>query len=636
MLRHIDQGDFLKNHVLTNLKTHPNGAYGLYIDHTLDYDENLYQKRIFLLNLETMASQALQMGIIPDDYYFYGDHIVFKVVAGSQTTLYSYEVASEELVRICELPFVIIDAGFSDRIYFTAYIENDDMLNGVLSSDRSPFFQEGIGFVGKKIKGLFASDYKGREIRVLTHMDMDINLIDFDFLNNRIAFTAFESSVVKPVTSSVFVFDTTEDDLHKLSKSKYRIDSLRSLDSETLVFTAVDLLESNRNDNQQVYGVNVTTDKIHRIGENVDRSNERPAITTDALFFKGSVDQTLEGKYYHLRLDGHCQVLVSVDLTGDMTTVDTGLTMVSNFCVLQDKIILIGLKDQQLSELYCYCNGELTQITHHNDWLEGYTISRPTPLTVQVDNIDVKGWVWPPTKADSSVDAPGILMIHGGPKMAYSDVFSFDVQVLCAKGYYVFYANPMGSDGRGNAYADIRTSFAELPYMQLMAFTNEVLKKYPMIDGDRLGVTGGSYGGYMTNYIITKTDRFRVAISERGISNMVTMLTSSDIGYAFAPEYVTNQHNPWLYLDKYSALSPIMAVKNIKTPTLFNHGLVDYRCHYTESLNMHSALCQLGIPSRLCLYEEENHGLVVHGKPKSKYRRFIENVSWFNKYLKRG
>ena len=636
MLQNIDHDDFLKNHVLTNLKTHPNGGFSLYSDNTLDYDENLYHKKIFLLNLESLKSYELDLGIKADDYYFCEDQIIFKVVTERQTLLYSYDVTLEVLVKICELPFAVIDAGFSDCIYFTAYIENDDVLNGILSSEKAPFFQEGKGFVGKKIKSLFMSDYKGKEIRILTHLDMDIDRIDFDCMNHRIVLTAFENEVTKPVTSNVFVYDTLKDELHMLTKASYRIDGIKSLDSSTILMTAVDLLEDNRNDNQQVYALNMFTNMIHRIGEFVDRSNERPAIATDAIFFSGSVEQIYDGKYYHLRLDEHRQVLNAIDLAGQMTLIDTGLTMVSNFCVLEDKIILLGLKDQHLSELYSFSGGALTQITHHNDWLQAFEISKPDPMTVFVEDVDIKGWVFPPSIPDANMCSPGILMIHGGPKMAYADVFSFDVQVLCARGYYVFYANPMGSDGRGNSYADIRTSFAELPYKQLMAFTNEVLKKYPGIDPERLGVTGGSYGGYMTNYIITKTDRFKAAISERGISNMVTMLTSSDIGYAFAPEYVTNKQNPWLNLDKYIALSPIMAAKEISTPTLFNHGLDDYRCHYTESLNMHSALCQLGIPSRLCLYEGENHSLVVGGKPKSKYRRFIENVSWYDKYLKRG
>ncbi len=463
--------------------------------------------------------------------------------------------------------------------------------------------------------------------------------MDFDFKNNRVAFTAFEVAKQKPVASKVYTYDTSSEELQMFTQSQFRIDGIKSMDHETVFFAGIDLTINNRNDNQQIHKVNIQTGAVQRHGEFVDMSNERPGIVTDSVFSKGDAQQKFGNAYYHLRVSEDRQLLSSIDLDGKVNHIDTGMTTIANFHVMENKVIILGLKAQSLLELYLYSEGELTRITHHNSWLKDYKLSKPEEVSVDVDGVIVNGWVCPPTRQCESKQAkehPGILMIHGGPKMIYSDVFSFEMQILCAKGYYVMCANPMGSDGRGDAFADIRDSFGDLPHKQLMAFVDKVIDSYPNMDPDRLGVTGGSYGGYMTNHIITKTDRFKAAVSERGISNMLTALTSSDIGYKFVVEYTPCGNKPWKNTNSFIDLSPIMNVQHVKTPTLFNHGKDDFRCHYTESLNMYSALSQLGVPSRFCLYEGENHGLVTRGKPKSKHKRYKELSSWFDKYLKRG
>jgi dipeptidyl aminopeptidase/acylaminoacyl peptidase len=220
--------------------------------------------------------------------------------------------------------------------------------------------------------------------------------------------------------------------------------------------------------------------------------------------------------------------------------------------------------------------------------------------------------------------------------MVYTAAYSHDIQLLCARGYYVFCANPMGSDGRGNRFQNIRGTFSDLPFRQLMAFTDRVLQTYPEIDPARLGVTGGSYGGYMTNTIVTRTDRFAAAVSERSISNLFTFFSTSDIGLHFASEYisdVSSARNDVPQLLRGGKDSPIHDARNVVTPTLFIHGRNDRRCHYTESLNMYSLLQYHGVESKFCLFEEENHGLAVKGRPQSRLRRFKELLSWFDRFL---
>ncbi len=641
MTKIFEPDDFLKNHILTNLKIHPSEKWGMYFDNTLDLESNSYVKRIYHLDLKTYESNQIELDIYPDDYYFHGDFVIFKVLSGSgnrnETALYSYRVEEAELLKVCTIPFAVKEIGCgTSKMYFTASINNADHTETVYCSNTSPYFGEGMGVVGQTITGLFEADYSGKEIRVLTDLEMDIDLIDYDFENDRIAFTAYKSMVQKPVTSSVFTYDIGSGQLEMFTQAEYRIDGLLSMTKDVVYFGGLDLNKYDRNNNQQIHKINLRDGSVGQHGPNIDMSNERPGIITDSIFSKGGAEQRFGNAYYHLRIAENNQVLCALGIDGSFEQIDTGLTAITSFMVLKNEIILIGLKDQSLSEIYKYSGGQLTQITNRNAWLDSYKVSCPIETSVVVDGVEVKGWVCPPHQIEADKKYPGILMIHGGPKMMYSDVFSFEMQTLCASGYYVFYANPMGSDGRGDAYAEIRGCFDTLPYKQLMCFTDQVIENHIQLDADRLGVTGGSYGGYMTNHIITKTDRFKAAVSERGISNMMTALTSSDIGYMYAPEYAKSGSEPWSNLDKLLEISPIMNVEHTKTPTLFNHGKDDFRCHYTESLNMYTALCQLGVDSRLCLYEGENHGLVTRGRPKSKYKRYQELSSWFDKYLKRG
>ncbi|MDD2282252.1 MAG: prolyl oligopeptidase family serine peptidase, partial [Eubacteriales bacterium] len=186
--------------------------------------------------------------------------------------------------------------------------------------------------------------------------------------------------------------------------------------------------------------------------------------------------------------------------------------------------------------------------------------------------------------------------------------------------------------GRGNEFADIRGKYGTIDYDDLMAFTDAVLAKYPGIDQERVGVTGGSYGGFMTNWIIGHTDRFRAAASQRSIANWVSMGFTSDIGFYFEEDQVST--TPWQDIDKVWWHSPLKYADKVSTPTLFIHSEEDYRCWLAEGLQMFTALKYFGVEARLCMFRGETHELSRSGKPKHRIRRLREITDWFDKHLK--
>jgi dipeptidyl aminopeptidase/acylaminoacyl peptidase len=278
-------------------------------------------------------------------------------------------------------------------------------------------------------------------------------------------------------------------------------------------------------------------------------------------------------------------------------------------------------------------DGGERRITSYNGWLvEERTVRRPERLEVGGDDVPtISGWVMLPQNYDPAGRYPAILQIHGGPKTAYGDVFFHEMQYLAGAGYVVFYCNPRGSDGRGNDFADIRGRYGTVDYQDIMRFTDAVVARYPSIDPQRLGVAGGSYGGFMTNWIVGHTERFRAAVSQRSISHWLSFFGTTDIGYFFGPDQVSA--TPWQSPERLAEQSPLTYAERVNTPTMFVHSDQDYRCWMAEALQMFTALRLRGVDTRLCLFRGENHELSRSGKPSQRLRRLQEIRRWFDEYL---
>ena len=637
MYNKIKLDDFLKNHILTNLKVNSHQTFGLYFDHTLDQKKNVYHKDVFLLDLREFETKKLNLTFEPDDFQITQDEIVFKSLIDDNTIFYSYNPVSCSVREMMTIPFTVNDFAFSETgLFFTMEVQRSDSTASVQCSQNGPFYQEGRGVVGNGLNVLFQSDLNGKDITMISSFDMDIDKVDFDFINTRIIFTAFAVKNLKPTASNLYLYDLESESMKLLHDRSFRISYILSMTEDIIVFFGIDLDSGNRNDNQKIYKIDIRTGYTGIMCTLPDKSNEHPGIVTDSFFSTSLPIQKFKDELY-LKLVGRDRdILYCINSAGNCNPVETDMKTIGSFSITDNGLLLIGLKDLRLSEVYFYNHGTTRRVSNHNQWTEEFLLSKAEKNTVSVNEIEIDGYVFPPVGVEKDKPCPGVLLIHGGPKMIYSDIYSHDIQLLCANGYYVFCANPMGSDGRGDSFADIRGNFGELPFNQLMAFTDKVLKNYPSIDQNSLGVSGGSYGGYMTNYIISHTRRFKAAVSERGICNLMTSFTSSDIGYQFVFEYMGNKAAPWIDPIALMEASPVYQANMVTTPTLFIHGKNDYRCHYSESLNMFNALQYHGVETRMCLFDGESHSLVVRGKPRNKKRRYEELLSWFDRYLKRG
>lgn len=305
---------------------------------------------------------------------------------------------------------------------------------------------------------------------------------------------------------------------------------------------------------------------------------------------------------------------------------------IDSFGFAKGDLYFIGAKADELQQLYKYEDGEITQISDFNPFLKERYIATTNPV-FYIGALDTQqcGWVLYPKDFDPQKTYPAILNIHGGPKMAYGRVFFHEMQVWASHGYFVFFCNPFGSDGEGNEYADIRGKYGNEDYQDLMAFTDAVLAKIPQIDASRLGVTGGSYGGFMTNWMITHTNRFKAAASQRCISNWISMWGTSDIG----PDFVRDQMQVGLEdIDTLWKHSPLKYVEQATTPTLFIHSDQDYRTPIEQGYQMLNALIDRNVEAKMIVFHGENHELSRSGKPIHRMRRLEEITKWMDDHLK--
>ncbi|HEC09154.1 MAG TPA: S9 family peptidase, partial [Acidimicrobiales bacterium] len=260
-------------------------------------------------------------------------------------------------------------------------------------------------------------------------------------------------------------------------------------------------------------------------------------------------------------------------------------------------------------------------------------LSVPEEFTTRsVDGYEVHGWIIrPPSSAAVEVPGPGLLCIHGGPLGQYGWGFFDEFQMYAAAGQVVVGGNPRGSDGYGSAHAAaIVGDMGNLDWNDVQAEA-DFLAALPEVDPDRLGVMGGSYGGFMTTWAVSHSDRFAVAVSERAVNNWETMWSTSDIGSWFGPVYLGADNLS--DIEAVRRQSPITHARAITTPTMILHSDEDWRCPPEQAEQLFVLLRRLGVDTRMVRFPGANHDLSRNGRPSQRVERFDLILDWLGQHL---
>ena len=265
-------------------------------------------------------------------------------------------------------------------------------------------------------------------------------------------------------------------------------------------------------------------------------------------------------------------------------------------------------------------------------WRAEVALARPERFRFERAGLTVDGWIMKPVGFTAEGRYPGLLNIHGGPHAQYGWVFFDEFQVQAGAGYAVVYTNPRGSQGYGEAFTRaVVGDWGGGDFADVMAGLDEALRRAPWIDPDRLGVLGGSYGGFLTSWTVGHTDRFRAACSERAVNYHPSMFGTSDIGHLFNEVEIGGL--PWEMPDKYAERSPLTHAKNIHTPLLIIHSEDDLRCPIEQGEQLFVALKKQRKDAVFVRFPDENHELSRSGKPRHRLERFRIILDWFTRRL---
>ncbi len=513
--------------------------------------------------------------------------------------------------------------------------------------DRLWYRLDGVGFIHERRTHLFLLDIAGREPRQLTDGDWDDGDPAWSPDGSQIAFVSNRNEDRwRLLGNDVYVLSLKDGQERRLTDATLGCSSPAwSPDGKTIAFIGAPKIHSSGYYYLHTVAIDDVPSRVTCLTHglelscadwtNSDIGDEHlapaPAWSADGLTLYVLAAERGATRLYALRASDVADPQPVVLTPGEVHVRDFSIDAARKTLAL-----LLGDPTHPQEVFVCSTepSAELHCVSHANDaLLEELALSSPELITYTgADDWLIDGWLLKPQDFDPTKKYPLVVEIHGGPNTQYGYGFFHEMQLLAAQGYVVLYTNPRGSIGYGYEFSDaVRGAWGEKDSLDIMRGVEEVIK-LGYIDEQRLAVTGGSYGGFMTNWLIGHhPDRFKVAITDRCVSNMASMFGSSDIGWDLG--YDNLDVMPWENLDKYMHMSPINYVQHIRTPLLIIHSEQDLRCNIEQAEQLFAALKWMGREVQFVRFEGQSHGLSRGGHPKLRQERLRHILNWFAKYL---
>lgn len=326
---------------------------------------------------------------------------------------------------------------------------------------------------------------------------------------------------------------------------------------------------------------------------------------------------------------------LSLSPGGAVEQIPTGQGSLHAFCPPVNNTYFFTRADMsQPCQLYRGQKGHFQRLSDFNAWIQGHALAGWQELWVKTKDGagQIQGWVLTPPGFVGGQKYPAVLNVHGGPTVSFVRDFNLEFQAQAASGLVVLLCNPRGSSGYGRAHTDMALAWGQEAIDDLFSFVDAALN-LGFIDSDRLGITGGSYGGYMTIKIIGRSTRFKAACAQRALCNTTTSYGTGDMGFLSAAKEMPDILDFLLGRVKTSYINQ---VDNIHCPLLLLHGTHDYRCSFEQAEQMFIAMKDRrpDIPVRLVAFPSENHNVSRTGRPLSQRIHMQELIDWFLRFLK--
>lgn len=629
--------DILTYDFYSSLEISNDEKYLAFLKTNADLDENKYNSYLYLFDIEKnkkyKVSDNKNIGIFIFDE---DDNLIYKEKSDDK---FDYFYKKDRSMGVGSLEFKI-DKNVS-------YIK--DLKNGyylIKASDKLkedekkkqkensfykevtklPFWFNGTGYINNQKQSLYLYKKEDKTFKKIRHFENEsLNAFAINKNANKLALVLGKNdNNVSRLRDDLIILDLENKEEKIIIENKFSYYDLFFNDKNEIIFVATDMKKGGINEDAFIYKSNLSG-KYKKISPDDFDKSFGNSIGSDARYEAYRTFAYKNNKFYFVVTEKEESKLYSLDENENIKLEISGC--VEDFAIANDNIYYFAMTENRISHLKEKKNGKILLDNKINS-----SLGKIEEFFYESNGDKIRGFVLLPVDFDKNKKYPTLLSIHGGPKTEFSNIFHHEHQVFANDGYIIIYTNPHGSSGNGVKYSDIRGRYGTIDYEDLMNFTDLAIKKYPQIDENNIGVYGGSYGGFMTNWIVSHTNRFKAANSQRSISNWTSFYGVSDIGYYFAPDQTGA--NPWDNLEKMWEQSPIKHAKNVKTPTMFIHSDEDYRCPLEQGLQMYTRIKENGVDTKMYIFHGENHELSRSGKPKARIKRLEKIKEWFDRYLK--
>ena len=614
---------------------------------------NGYIVHVYLLDLDTDATQRLTSGTSSSTSIAWS--------RDSASLAYSYQDSDGASVRVWSL------ASSTERVYpvdgpamgSLDWSQDGRKLVGVRwthmrhPEDRGPapgipaptikvvrrlrYKQDGSGWTHDRFTQIWVLDLETADLAQVTHSECDFSSPKWSQTGTQLAFVGMAREQNTSLGyGQIFIsnFPGGEARLLLPDWQGTAISPAWSPDDKHIAFAGHNYPPPvNRRNFWQPYLADVSSGTAVKLGEDIDDEVGNYGISDQRKSLSNVTVKWAPGdKYiYYLLTEQGSTSLYRIDTSGKYERLISGDNVTFEYSPAAGDIAAFGQGDPtNPGELFLWNNGQIRKLTDLNPWLRDHKLSEPESYWYDgVDGAKVHAWVMKPIDYVEGRKYPTVVYVHCS---MFSWDFNHEFQMYTNAGYAVAYFNQRGTTaGYGQGWT--RASEGDQggkDYEEVMLGVDDLIKR-PYIDAARLGVTGGSCGGFMTNWIVGHTDRFAAAVTQRSITNQISFFGTSDIG----PECTEGETatNPWKDLASSWRQSPIAYIENVTTPLLIVHSDEDYRCSLEQAEQMFAALRWLGKTVEMVIFEGENHGLSRGGRPGNRIERQRRILGWFQKYL---
>ena len=642
--------DLYKLKWVSDPQVSPDGKLIAYVQKTVDPDDKTkYRSQVWVVNCESGKARPFTSGQKSDTsprWSPQGETLAFISNRSGNNQVWLMPLSGGEARQLTKSKRPLSNISWSpdsSMLVATAKIGASDADESKDKSDvkvitRLHYKMNGEGFFGDRRSQVFIIDSSSGDVRQLTTGDYDHSSPSFSPDGKNVVFVSKRYENADYVSySDLYTLATEGGEPLKLTTSFGPCSSpVFSPDGATIAFyshngsfkgatlTGVYTVPSSGGESTPLlndFDISVG----NQVGSDMVSSPDNgPQWSNDGLHL-----------YFLATAEGSTQVYSVEVATSKVQAITPTKQAVYDFYLAGNSLALAITCPSNIGDIFYTTIGEnktqrLTSV--NEEYLSSVSVSLPEHMEFTASNgVKVEGWILKPYGFEQGKRYPLVLEIHGGPHVAYGYSFMHEFQVLASLGYCVLYTNPQGSQGYGQVFnAATRHDWGGQDYRDLMGAVDYAVG-LDYVDAAALGVTGGSYGGYMTNWMLGHTDRFKAAVTLRSTSSRYSMFGTSDVGF-FNGQFEFDG-NPWDNPQHYLERSPITYVNNVTTPVMIIHSEQDHRCPVEQGEQFYTALKWLGKEAVFVRFPDENHELSRSGQPRHRVESLQHLSGWFTKHI---